>query len=140
MAHNWLLVKVTPHSIPELIYSYAGDYGALDFKIMISLAAIEQVQKLYINPNHPVFNLIPPALSTFIKACYLQLGHPFIGCMSLILFILILEANHLQDMDVLDSDKPDIQNKIDATPTLLVMDFSSEEDDKADEEDINSCL
>ncbi|KAI6137266.1 hypothetical protein F5141DRAFT_1060128 [Pisolithus sp. B1] len=49
--------KVLPHGIPELIYTCAEDYGALDFKVMVSPAAIEQ-------------------------ECYLQLGHPSIGCTS----------------------------------------------------------
>ncbi|KAI6020377.1 hypothetical protein PISMIDRAFT_104467 [Pisolithus microcarpus 441] len=71
--------KVTPHGIPELIHTCAEDYGALDFKVMVLPATIEQVRKLYINPNHTVFDLVPPALNAFIKACYLQLGSPSVG-------------------------------------------------------------
>ncbi|KAI6021641.1 hypothetical protein BKA83DRAFT_4055186 [Pisolithus microcarpus] len=64
--------KVLPHGIPELIYTCPGDYGALDFKA----TAIEQVQQLYIVPNHAVFDLVPPSLNVYMEACYLQLGHP----------------------------------------------------------------
>ncbi|KAI6011252.1 hypothetical protein BKA83DRAFT_4502818 [Pisolithus microcarpus] len=45
-------------------------------QVMVSPAAIEQVQQLYIVPNHAVFDLIPPSLNVYMEACYLQLGRP----------------------------------------------------------------
>ncbi|KAI6001834.1 hypothetical protein EDD15DRAFT_2192588 [Pisolithus albus] len=71
--------KVLPHGIPELIFTCAEDYGALNFKIMVTPAAIEQVRQLYVNSNHVVFDLVPPSLNAFIEACYLQLGRPSVG-------------------------------------------------------------
>ncbi|KAI5999092.1 hypothetical protein EDD15DRAFT_2386441 [Pisolithus albus] len=68
--------KVLPHGIPELIYTCPGDYGALDFKVMVSPAAIKHVQQLYIVPDHAVFDLVPPSLNVYMEACYLQLGRP----------------------------------------------------------------
>ncbi|KAI6137018.1 hypothetical protein F5141DRAFT_1209330 [Pisolithus sp. B1] len=183
--------KVLPHGIPELIYTCAEDYGALDFKVMVSPAAIEQVRCLYIDPNHIVFDLVLHSLNMFIEECYLQLGRPSIGCTSTwnvyhdILDLMqhctdvpaILattedhvtedaeevnllpglqdlhemegymgKANHLQAMEAFNHDEPDILNEIDAAPTLLVVHFSSEdEDDEADEdeadkEDVNAIL
>ncbi|KAI6009124.1 hypothetical protein EDC04DRAFT_2581747 [Pisolithus marmoratus] len=73
--------KVLPHGILELIYTCPGDYGALDFKasVMVSPAAIEQVQQLYVVPNHAVFDLIPPSLNMYMEECYVQLGCPSIS-------------------------------------------------------------
>ncbi|KAI5988558.1 hypothetical protein EDD15DRAFT_2389274 [Pisolithus albus] len=68
--------KVLPHGIPELIYTCPGDYGALDFKVMVSPAAIKHVQQLYIVPDHAVFDLVPPSFNVYMEACYLQLGRP----------------------------------------------------------------
>ncbi|KAL4065801.1 hypothetical protein V8B97DRAFT_2025589 [Scleroderma yunnanense] len=70
--------KVFPHGIPELIYTFAEDYGALNFKIMVSPGAIECMQQLYIDMNHIVFDLVQPSLNLFIEECYIQLGHPFV--------------------------------------------------------------
>ncbi|KAI6102910.1 hypothetical protein F5141DRAFT_1007960, partial [Pisolithus sp. B1] len=75
--------KVLPHRIPELIYTCAENYRALDSKVMVSPAAIKQVRCLYINPNHVIFDLVPHSLNMFIEECYLQLGHPSIGCTSM---------------------------------------------------------
>ncbi|KAI5981029.1 hypothetical protein EDC04DRAFT_2617703 [Pisolithus marmoratus] len=66
--------KVLPHRIPELIYTCAEDYEALDFKVMVFPTAIEQV--------HVIFDLVPPSLNVFIEECYVQLGHPSVGCTS----------------------------------------------------------
>ncbi|KAI6117927.1 hypothetical protein F5141DRAFT_1211735 [Pisolithus sp. B1] len=174
--------KVLPHGILELIYTCAEDYGALDFKVMVSPAAIKQVQHLYINPNHIIFDLVLHSLNIFIEECYLQLGCPSVGCTSTwnvycdILDLMqhcmdvpaILattkdhvtedaeevnllpslqdlheteEANYLQVMKAFNHNEPNIPNEIDAAPTLLVVHFSSEdEDDEADKEDVNAIL
>ncbi|KAG6372780.1 hypothetical protein JVT61DRAFT_7179 [Boletus reticuloceps] len=68
--------KVLPHGIPELIHRCAADYGALDFKVTITPDAIDHVRQLYINPNHPVFDLVPASLGNFIEFCYDNLGCP----------------------------------------------------------------
>ena len=43
---------------------------------MVTQEAIEHVREVYITPNHIVFDLVSPALNTFIQACYVQLGSP----------------------------------------------------------------
>ncbi|KAL4067085.1 hypothetical protein V8B97DRAFT_2025370 [Scleroderma yunnanense] len=178
--------KVLPHGIPELIYTCAEDYGALDFKVMVSWAAINHVCELYIKANHTVFNLVPPTLHTFINKCYHQLGCPSVGHASAWMVYNVLlglvwqsmeleetdtagddelhlltglqdlhktegymggvtngmglhkypKAVHLQVMDGLSNDEPEIYNEIDTAPLLLVAEFLSEEDDEADEADV----
>ena len=46
---------------------------------MVSPAAIDEVRQLYINPNHVIFNLVPPTFNAFLERCYDQLHHPTIG-------------------------------------------------------------
>jgi len=38
-----ILVKVLPHSIPELIYTCAQDYGALDFKVTLFMIYVMSI-------------------------------------------------------------------------------------------------
>ncbi|KIK77491.1 hypothetical protein PAXRUDRAFT_17469 [Paxillus rubicundulus Ve08.2h10] len=64
------------HGIPELIHTCAADYGALDFKVMVNQGEIDHVRQLYINPNHAVFRLVSPPLSTFLELYYNELGRP----------------------------------------------------------------
>ncbi|KIK78775.1 hypothetical protein PAXRUDRAFT_163038 [Paxillus rubicundulus Ve08.2h10] len=73
---QWDRSKVLPHGVPELILGCTEDYGALDFKVMVSLEAIEHIRQLYLKPEHLVFDLIPLTLSHFIQECYHQLGSP----------------------------------------------------------------
>jgi len=47
---------------------------------MVSPVAIDQVHQLYINANHVVFDLVPPAFNAFLERCYHQLHYPTIGC------------------------------------------------------------
>ncbi|KAG2151646.1 uncharacterized protein EDB93DRAFT_1083174, partial [Suillus bovinus] len=68
--------KVLPHGVPSLIYDYPQDFNALDFKVTIDHEGMDWVQQLYINPSHPVFDIIPPTLGNFIQHCYDQMGYP----------------------------------------------------------------
>ncbi|KAG6378350.1 hypothetical protein JVT61DRAFT_14075 [Boletus reticuloceps] len=70
--------KILPHGILEMIHRCAEDYGALDFKVAISHEALDHVHSVYIDNNHPVFNLVPPSLDCFIAACYDELGRPVV--------------------------------------------------------------
>ncbi|KIK90744.1 hypothetical protein PAXRUDRAFT_151259, partial [Paxillus rubicundulus Ve08.2h10] len=63
-------------------HASAKDYGALHFKVMVSPEAMGQVCQVYINPAHPVFDLLPPALGIFIDECYTYLGRPSVSCNS----------------------------------------------------------
>ncbi|KIM50423.1 hypothetical protein SCLCIDRAFT_85256, partial [Scleroderma citrinum Foug A] len=71
--------KILLHGISELIYTCAEDYGALNFRVMVSAAAIDHVRQLYIDPKHVVFNLVLPTLNIFLDRCYHQLGSPSVG-------------------------------------------------------------
>lgn len=80
--------------MPELIFKNSTSYGALDFKVCIPLfcicscptynskqvpvnqTVIDTVRGLYINGAHPVFDLVPQRLSSFIEGCYDRLGRP----------------------------------------------------------------
>ncbi|KAI6045899.1 hypothetical protein EDC04DRAFT_2865074 [Pisolithus marmoratus] len=72
--------KVLPHGVPELIFSTPQDYGTLDLKFMVDRAALKHVYHLYINPSHPVFDLVPSPLNTHLEACYNNLGCPAVTC------------------------------------------------------------
>ncbi|KAI6002396.1 hypothetical protein F5J12DRAFT_906292 [Pisolithus orientalis] len=73
------------------------------------------LQQLYINPNHIMCDLMPPSLKAFIEACYFQLGSPSVGRTSTWTVYCNGLMQHLAQ-------------------------FSSEEDDEADEEDIDASL
>ncbi|KIM55944.1 hypothetical protein SCLCIDRAFT_29984 [Scleroderma citrinum Foug A] len=134
--------KVLPHGIPELIYTCAEDYGALDFKVMVSPAAIDHIRQVYIDPKHVIFDLIPPTLSTFLYRCYHQLGCPSCKGIPAILTGIeteehetvdelqllpglqdlhetegYMEAAHIRALDQIANDEPE---PINAAPSLLV--------------------
>ena len=46
---------------------------------MVSQMTINHVRQLYIKHDHIVFDLVPPALTTFLEQCYHQLGRPSVG-------------------------------------------------------------
>ncbi|KIK83844.1 hypothetical protein PAXRUDRAFT_14577 [Paxillus rubicundulus Ve08.2h10] len=50
---------------------------------MVSPQSIEHICKLYIKPNHPIFDLLPTCLSNSIKSCYNHLGCPSVECSSI---------------------------------------------------------
>ncbi|KAG1875957.1 hypothetical protein C8R48DRAFT_591755 [Suillus tomentosus] len=68
--------KVLPHGVPNLIYESPEDFGALDFKVMVTQDAIDHVRNIYVKPDHPVFDLVPQPLNDFIGRCYDDLGRP----------------------------------------------------------------
>ncbi|KAG2359833.1 hypothetical protein BDR07DRAFT_1291218 [Suillus spraguei] len=72
--------KVLPHGVPNLIYNTPEDFGALDFKITVEQDAIDHVWGVYINPSHPVFDLVPPNLNDYIQLCYEEIGCPIVDC------------------------------------------------------------
>ncbi|KIM60694.1 hypothetical protein SCLCIDRAFT_43242, partial [Scleroderma citrinum Foug A] len=68
--------KVLPHGVAELIFNNPQDYGALQLKIMVNKAATTHVCQLYIDPGHPIFDLVPGPLNEHLEACYNELGRP----------------------------------------------------------------
>ncbi|KAG1843638.1 hypothetical protein C8R48DRAFT_618652, partial [Suillus tomentosus] len=74
--------KVLPHGVPNLIYESPEDFGAMDFKasfifpVTIDPDGIDHVRRVYIKPDHSVFDLVPQALDQFIHHCYDDLGRP----------------------------------------------------------------
>ncbi|KAG0709719.1 hypothetical protein DFH29DRAFT_11905 [Suillus ampliporus] len=65
-----------PHGVPHLIYESLQDFGALDFKVTVEQDAIDHVHHVYVNPDHPVFDLVPKPLDGFIRRWYDDLGRP----------------------------------------------------------------
>ncbi|KAF8435306.1 hypothetical protein L210DRAFT_3613594 [Boletus edulis BED1] len=139
--------KILPHGVPELIHRCAEDYAALDFKVMVSCEALDHVRRLYINDNHPVFDLVPPSLDYFISQCYDELGRPvverdsiwYIYCTLLDLMKLCEEEEHVAALDVLEYEGiSDIA--LDAVPELWVDAFSSDEDEKDEMDEVESNL
>ncbi|KAG1791579.1 uncharacterized protein HD556DRAFT_1528414 [Suillus plorans] len=70
--------KVLPHGVPNLIYDSPGDFGALDFKIVLEPGAIDHVRNLYVDLNHAVFELVPRDFGDFLHQCYDELGRPIV--------------------------------------------------------------
>lgn len=70
--------KVHPHGVAELIFDSPQDYGTLDLKFMVDRAALKHVRELYVDANHPVFDLVPRALIAHLEECYNILGRPAI--------------------------------------------------------------
>ncbi|KIK32290.1 hypothetical protein CY34DRAFT_27241 [Suillus luteus UH-Slu-Lm8-n1] len=68
--------KMLPHGVPSHIYDSPQDFNTLDFKVIIDHDGVDQVRKLYINPSHVVFDIVPPTLGNFIQHCYDQMGCP----------------------------------------------------------------
>ncbi|KAG2077799.1 hypothetical protein BDR04DRAFT_1147518 [Suillus decipiens] len=68
--------KVLLHGVPNLIYESPEDFGALDFKVMVTQDAIDHVRNIYVKPDHPIFDLVPQSLNDFIGRCYDDLGRP----------------------------------------------------------------
>ncbi|KAF8420586.1 hypothetical protein L210DRAFT_3491406 [Boletus edulis BED1] len=112
--------KVLPHGVPELIHENPEEYGSLDFKVMVSKAAINEVRCLYINGDHTVFDLIPAPLNHYIEQCYDHLGRPQVGRMSawtVYLEILDLMRQYEDIVDILGGIE-DIAE--DSDPAILV--------------------
>ncbi|KAG1796073.1 uncharacterized protein HD556DRAFT_1234916, partial [Suillus plorans] len=74
--------KVLPHGVPNLIYDSPGDFGALDFKIVLEPGTIDHVRNLYVDLNHAVFELVPRDFGDFLHQCYDELGRPIVDCRS----------------------------------------------------------
>ncbi|KAG6371947.1 hypothetical protein JVT61DRAFT_8961 [Boletus reticuloceps] len=68
--------KILPHGAPRLIHQSPEDYGALDFKVAVEQTTVDTARSVYINADHPVFDLVPPSLGAFIENCYNKLGRP----------------------------------------------------------------
>ncbi|KAI5991068.1 hypothetical protein F5J12DRAFT_897577 [Pisolithus orientalis] len=45
---------------------------------MVNRTALKHVHELYVDANHPVFDLVPHALNAHLEECYNILGHPAI--------------------------------------------------------------
>ncbi|KAF8426140.1 hypothetical protein L210DRAFT_787436, partial [Boletus edulis BED1] len=71
---------VLPHGVPLLIHTSSESYGALDFKV--SRFSLQTSNNILHHHVHPVFDLVPPALSTFIGERYDALGCPPMTCAS----------------------------------------------------------
>ncbi|KAG2158616.1 uncharacterized protein EDB93DRAFT_556898 [Suillus bovinus] len=70
--------KVLPRGVPNLIYDSPGDFGVLDFRIILEPGAIGRARNLNLNLNHAVFELVPRDFGDFIHQCYNELGHPVV--------------------------------------------------------------
>ncbi|KAF8549030.1 hypothetical protein OG21DRAFT_1488884 [Imleria badia] len=70
--------KALPHGIPELIFTSPEDFGTLDFKVMIDPVVLDHVCELYVNPSHPVFDLVLEPISILLDDIYAALGCPTI--------------------------------------------------------------
>ncbi|KAJ7605177.1 hypothetical protein FB45DRAFT_682230, partial [Roridomyces roridus] len=68
--------KILPHGVPNDIFQYPDDYGALDFKIMADTNAIEHVRSLYAPRGHDVFKFVPDDFAALAAEFYGDIGNP----------------------------------------------------------------
>ncbi|KAI6163401.1 hypothetical protein EDD17DRAFT_1507389 [Pisolithus thermaeus] len=131
---GWMLAGMIPTTCyncftswdPELIYTCAEDYGALDFKecyLQLDHPSIGCTSAW--NVYHDILNLMQYCAD--VPAILVMMEDYVTEDTEELMFI--SEANHLQAMEAFNHDEPDIPNEIDATPALLVVDFSSEDED-----------
>ncbi|KIK50485.1 hypothetical protein GYMLUDRAFT_121157, partial [Collybiopsis luxurians FD-317 M1] len=70
--------KVLPHGPPDDIDEHPENYNVMNFKVLIDPDAdyIQIAEQLYAPPDHPVFQLVPPAFNHWISQYYNQLRCP----------------------------------------------------------------
>ncbi|KZT50460.1 hypothetical protein CALCODRAFT_504712 [Calocera cornea HHB12733] len=69
--------KVLPLGRPEHILHHPERFdNAKNFKVLVTEEDIQYVEELYAPPDHPVFQLVPPAFGTAIERHYRDLGAP----------------------------------------------------------------
>ncbi|KAG6374562.1 hypothetical protein JVT61DRAFT_3911 [Boletus reticuloceps] len=97
--------KALPHGIPELVFTSPEDFGALDFKVVtIDPIALDHVQELYMNPSHPVFDLVPESIDIVLDDIYAMLGRPAITWLSI--WDVYLDLLHQIQDSLSQSDNP----------------------------------
>ncbi|KAL4064830.1 hypothetical protein V8B97DRAFT_2025932 [Scleroderma yunnanense] len=156
---NTLHLYVLPHGILELIYTCPQDYGALDFKVMVSPIAIHQLGcpsvghlsawTVYCDFLALVWQCKSiAAVLTAMDDCDvaddeklqllpgLQDLHEIDGYMGSLANGLGLSM-YPQVMNI--DNKTNVYNEIDVAPELLVTQFSSD-DEEADEQDVENYL
>ncbi|KAJ7767595.1 hypothetical protein B0H14DRAFT_2402735 [Mycena olivaceomarginata] len=62
--------------VPNDMFENPGDFGVLDFKVMVHQDAIDQVRNLYAPKDHAVFQLVPPDFAVIINQLYCEIGQP----------------------------------------------------------------
>jgi hypothetical protein len=68
--------KLLPHGIPALIRTHPSHFNAIDFKIFVPPALFDEMEALYAPPDHPVFELVPPAFHEHVSNLYAAIGQP----------------------------------------------------------------
>ncbi|KXN81720.1 hypothetical protein AN958_03791, partial [Leucoagaricus sp. SymC.cos] len=70
--------KILPTGIPLNIFDSPHRYGTLNFKVMMPPGVIAEARQLYANPEHGVFQLVPPDFMHYTTGIYNTLGSPAI--------------------------------------------------------------
>ncbi|KAF8583667.1 hypothetical protein K439DRAFT_1661145 [Ramaria rubella] len=71
--------KILPHGRPQLIFEAPHMYDSLDFKVGITLEAVQQVHEHYAPSDDPVFILVPSAFEQLAESIYHSHGRPSIS-------------------------------------------------------------
>ena len=88
-------------------------------QVTVDQTSIDHIRSMYINANHPAFDLVSPSLGTLIENCYNELGHPNVD-QSLVWTVYLTLLHALQDHDhaviqgvlsTIDPNEPDIENE-----------------------------
>ncbi|KXN81577.1 hypothetical protein AN958_04425 [Leucoagaricus sp. SymC.cos] len=70
--------KILPTGVPLDIFDSPHQYSILNFKVMMLPGVIAEARQLYVNPEHKVFQLVPPDFMHYATRIYSTLGSPAI--------------------------------------------------------------
>ncbi|KZT10115.1 uncharacterized protein LAESUDRAFT_810391 [Laetiporus sulphureus 93-53] len=68
--------KSLPHGIPILIVNQPQDFNAVDFKVNAPADLIDEVERQWAPPTHPIFELVPSAFEEHAQTIYNEIGRP----------------------------------------------------------------
>ncbi|KXN83457.1 hypothetical protein AN958_01417 [Leucoagaricus sp. SymC.cos] len=70
--------KILPTGVLLNIFDSPHQYGTLNFKVITPPRVIAEARQLYVNPEHEVFQLVPPDFMHYATRIYNTLGTPAI--------------------------------------------------------------
>lgn len=73
-------------------------FNALDFKIPVNPELLNEMEALYVPPDHAVFELVLPAFHEHVSQLYVVIGQPEVMLTPFGTFISIFSDGFMRDM------------------------------------------
>ncbi|EGO29143.1 hypothetical protein SERLADRAFT_405248 [Serpula lacrymans var. lacrymans S7.9] len=70
--------KILPHERPADIFEQPENFESQDFSVKVHLPSLDKVRNTYAPPDHPVFELVPPAFAQQASAFISSIGSPIV--------------------------------------------------------------